>query len=330
MSETLHAGLLTGPRGRRLCFALVAAADSLWTLAVHATATPSEQNTRALIGAIEQSNPAITDGSLLAALADAVDNARYWQPPDETDVLLATERVRAALEPTALRIAASAETDWWHSPVALDDQHYVQFTPDFGAPETAGAAARLARWGADTRREEQRAAAESARANSSGSWWSTPALVQLPTTTRGRPALGALKLRAMEDAFGWTEADVWPLRPGSAPRVYEITGPSAWSRLVERFPLGVAASRLQDWRRTTGDVADWRIPDWEAVASAYDAVHLTVAGYLATAGRSLPAGEGRTALAGWDPDETYWLTDLLENAGDPVSWHHDADRTWVR
>jgi hypothetical protein len=51
-------------------------------------------------------------------------------------------------------------------------------------------------------------------------------------------------------------------------------------------------------------------------------VHLSVAGYLATAGRRLPVGDAGTVLAGWDPDQTYWLTDIL-TLGGPAS-------TWVR
>ena len=46
------------------------------------------------------------------------------------------------------------------------------------------------------------------------------------------------------------------------------------------------------------------IPDYLAVAEDFDAFHLSVAGYLSTAGRSLPVGDASTVLAGWDPDET--------------------------
>lgn len=77
----------------------------------------------------------------------------------------------------------------------------------------------------------------------------------------------------------------------------------------------------------TGIAGAWFIPDYVAVASDYDAVHLTVAGYLTTAGRALPLDEltaggtvARTMLAGWNPDETYWLADVLTTAGPPVRW----------
>jgi len=42
-------------------------------------------------------------------------------------------------------------------------------------------------------------------------------------------------------------------------------------------------SRRHDWWRVTGSAGAWMIPDWVAVAADYDAVHLTVGGYLTTA-----------------------------------------------
>ncbi|MEO7124431.1 MAG: hypothetical protein ABI400_15220 [Lacisediminihabitans sp.] len=59
------------------------------------------------------------------------------------------------------------------------------------------------------------------------------------------------------------------------------------------------------------------------MASDYDAVHLTVLGYLTTAGRALPVRDSHTVLAGWNPDETYWLTDVLAESGAPSEWRRD-------
>jgi hypothetical protein len=55
----------------------------------------------------------------------------------------------------------------------------------------------------------------------------------------------------------------------------------------------------------TGWTGRWLIPDYAAVADDWDAVHLTVAGYLTTAGIAIPAGGARTMLAGWDPDASH-------------------------
>ena len=58
------------------------------------------------------------------------------------------------------------------------------------------------------------------------------------------------------------------------------------------------------------------VPDWPEVAQEYDAVHLTVSGYLTTAGRAVPVSDGvASVLAGWGPDETWWLTDVRGDGG---------------
>jgi hypothetical protein len=107
-------------------------------------------------------------------------------------------------------------------------------------------------------------------------------------------------------------------RPGA--RIYEICGPDQWTDLVSRYSMDVSRSRRHDWWRATGCAGTWLIPDFAAVASDYDAVHISVAGYLTTAGRALPVGDARTVLAGWHPDQTYWLTDILAVSGPATRW----------
>ena len=70
-----------------------------------------------------------------------------------------------------------------------------------------------------------------------------------------------------------------------------------------------------------------------ASAGDYDAVHLSVAGYLATAGRALRAGEWHTVLAGWNPDETWWLTVTPRRVEPAVRWAATGDSepfAWTR
>jgi hypothetical protein len=74
------------------------------------------------------------------------------------------------------------------------------------------------------------------------------------------------------------------------------------------------------WRRTTGVDGSWLTPDWSAVAADYDGVHLSVPGYLTTAGRYLAVGQSCTVLAGWNPDETYW-PDVLPAGRVTSGWH---------
>jgi hypothetical protein len=87
--------LLTGPRGRRFCLdVLTAARPEIWTLAFGSAMTPGDQRlmdelARAL-GSPDATAVAESAGGsvLLAGLAEAVNAARYWQEPDETDELL--------------------------------------------------------------------------------------------------------------------------------------------------------------------------------------------------------------------------------------------------
>ena len=54
-------------------------------------------------------------------------------------------------------------------------------------------------------------------------------------------------------------------------------------------------------------------------------MHLSVIGYLTTAVRAFAidstlGDDVRTVLAGWNPDESFWLADALERDGEPVTW----------
>jgi hypothetical protein len=116
--------------------------------------------------------------------------------------------------------------------------------------------------------------------------------------------LGALLLAGQEDGFGDTEAVVLPPAVAGAARVCEIDGPAAWQDLVTAYQRTATATYRHTWAWSGWD-GEWLVPDWQAVARDSDGVHLTVAGYLATAG-ALPAASARTLLAGWNPDEAYW------------------------
>lgn len=124
-----------------------------------------------------------------------------------------------------------------------------------------------------------------------------------------------LGLESVEDGFGWTRGTVtlFDVTPAAAPKVFEVDGPAAWVELVRRFPLDVTSARRHDWFEVAGLDVPWFIPDWRQVADEYDAVHVSLGGYLAAATRALPLGSAgpksgaHTMLAGWDPDQTYWF-----------------------
>ena len=73
----------------------------------------------------------------------------------------------------------------------------------------------------------------------------------------------------------------------------------------------------------------WVQPDWAAVAGEAAGVHLSVSGYLATAGRVVGLGDlGASTVAGWGPDETFWFSPVVQSAPEQ-EWVRDGD-SWNR
>ena len=279
---------------------------------------------------LDQIAAATAEIALLAPLAEAVDAAMYWQGPDAEDEALKAPEVAAGLVPVAQALSAAPAARWWSSPMTPDCQRYVQHVSSDGEddpPHLSGAAANLTRWKSDTVEDERQARKRPSNpaANWSGHWWSSLALSSLVSTTRSLPGLGAVGLALVEDSSGWTDARCWPLAPRAGSRIYEIFGPGDWAELVARYPLDVTRSRRHDWWRVTGWSGRWLIPDFTAVTVDYDAVHLSVIGYLTAAGRALPVGDARTMLAGWDPDQTWWLSDVLSGSGSGERWVSEND-----
>lgn len=273
-------------------------------------------------------------GALLSCLRVVVDSAVYWQAADGDEAAGAPPRPVAAAVAAAI---AAPGLRWWTGPADRAGQVYTQFLGGHPLPEPAlaGAADSVAGWVASTVADERSAQdrPEDPAAPHSGQWWSSPSLSGLPVTTRALPELGAVRLALVEDGLGWTSARCWPAVPADDARVYEVQGPDDWAGLVGRYPLDVTRSRRHDWWRVTGWAGRWLIPDYAAVAADWDAVHVSVAGYLTTAGFAIPIGDGAcTMLAGWDPDATWWLTDVLSLTGPPQDWREDDDAPlgWVR
>jgi hypothetical protein len=335
--------LLAGPLGRSLCVNLLD--DRL--------VTPRGRVRRVWLGALDAARMGdagrcvsklaecvriadlagvpFDESALLAGLVAAVDFISYWGAPDAEDRGFADAPARAALRPVAEAVAVAAASvagvRWWVEPVDRSCQRYAQFLdePALPEPQLTGAPDLLRAWLADARDEERpHDQLEDPARSASGGWWSSPATSGLPVTTRGLPALGAIRLALAEDGFGWKLARCWPVTPQASARVYEIRRPEQWAALVEHYPLDVSRSRRHDWWRATGWAGRWLIPDYAAVAADWDAIHVSVAGYLSTAGLDLPVGGGaRTMLVGWDPDATWWLDDVLSLTGPPETWRND-------
>ncbi len=341
--------LLQGPRGRRLCLELAMEMDQDIRIAVfhlEYNLDPGAGRSRKLLtmnpsGEVPPPPPeptvdelaalirsldfrSITDELVQHALQRAVDTARYWQEPDGEDVLAATEEITECLAHVAERLIDSPATQWWDQKAqpgqwAIDWHSAIDPTPLPRNPQHT-----LAEWGRKERAQEIRAAKErpqDPQANFSGEWWSIPhGLIQ----SVARIPEG---LSLVEDSLGWEEATVIPV--AGTGRILEITTEEDWTNLCRAFPLEVTASRRHDWFRTTGRHGRWVIPDWEQAAHEWDAVHLTVAGYLSLAGRALVVGEDTsTVIAGWDPGSTIWLTDVARETESPRQfWHrpHNED-----
>jgi hypothetical protein len=300
--------LLAGPRGRRVCWELRAVDE-------------------------------LSDAAILAAFARSVDDAMYWQEPHGEDLALASRDVCSTLLPVAEALCASAATDWWSRPAALDGQHLVAFDGIPG-PILTGVRGRLG--------DSFAAAPHSAPPSGvdwrtcSAQWWSAPITLPSVVTTRSLAGFGSVRLWLVEDSMGWEAATEWPVTVLRTPRLYEITAAADWIELVRRYPFDVSVAKRGDWWRTTGRDGRWLMPDWPAVGNDYDAVHVTALAYLSCAGVALDVevevededededeDEAATLLAGWDPDVTFWLDDIVQFAGPPVCWRRDRENwTW--
>lgn len=351
--------LLAGPRGRRLCLEFARAqhvgtqeAGQLGEAISYAAydLDPGRGTSRVIIGfgvdraptyspddiarmlaAVPLAEP--DERTLLHALGAAVDTARYWQEPDGEDVLAAAPELHLPLARVGNLIADSPRATWWSTPLERAAQWTVHFagTPA-GDATTTRVAETLGRWRAAQAEEEavaERDRPPDPRAAWSGTWWSKPPS-SLTRTTRALSGRGPAGLWLVEDSLGWEKATAHQVHVPRDARVYEVDSPEAWADLCRRYPLEVTASRRHDWYRITARSGCWVIPDWEQVGKDFDAVHLTVAGYLATAGRALPVEDDlMTVLAGWDPDQTYWLTETERDNPTDRTWLYSHDEGWT-
>lgn len=353
------AELLEGPRGRGLCLVLAARLDEEAMSAVFDLGyqldpragssrvrltfssdgpdapLPAPHTIEDFVRTLAGIGPDLITPSLLDdALAASVDDARYWQEPSGEDLLAAHSDVIAALAPIA-EAAAEAAPDWWSADRRVEQWAIEWHDPGDPVPLTADPRIVLATWRENTIADELNAQRERPRdpaANWTGSWWSLP--LSVLATTGVTDSSQPVGLRHVEDGFGWDQATAIPVR--GTGRTYEIHGPDDWANLCRRHPFDVSASRRHDWFRTTGRDGRWAIPDWQSVASEWDAVHLSTRGYLRAATRAIPVDDERASvIAGWSPDLTIWLSDRArEWEGDRSEWRCDepgsSESVWRR
>jgi hypothetical protein len=339
--------LLRGPRGRRLCLSAVVAVDETVRSAVPWLARALDPHPGLIIRAggsgADVPDPVFTEQDIAVAISqadlapisadiardamcDTVDHARYWQEPDGSDAVAALPAVREALRRVAERIVAVLPDP--AAPIASHQWAVEWCAASESGPLPRDPATVLAQWTIEQREAEELALRDrpsDPHANFSGEWWSTPFRL---LSTRAEPR-DALQL--VEDSLGWEVATVIPVR--GAGRVLELRSASDWADLCREFPMEVTASRRHDWFRVTGsDSARWLIPDWERVAGQWVAVHLTTLAYLSAATRQIDVdGEYATVIAGWGPDATIWLTDVVREADRPrTQWRRlHGENTWI-
>lgn len=365
--------LLEGPRGRRLVLEWLAARGEagpayqrLREVLFHAahvqerdrghsvtafgpgaerlrSSTTNPDQVAAAIDAIQDAVPP-SAGELRSALRASVDAARYWQDRDGDDHVAAAPSVAAALERFAALVASSPHTVDWSAPVSSSTQQSVRWEAEPHGPRVTAvderrSAEKLAAWRTGTIDSDLRARRErpaDPASPFSGAWWSIPPHSLLRSTgclVDGRPAA----LEFVEDRFGWSAADVRPVRVPQGLRVIELRTPDDWSALCQAYPLDVSGEKRHDWFQTTGRDERWVIPDWAAIAREADGVHLTIEGYLRCAGVAIDielsgslTGHAASVIAGWNPDETWWLTDAVEVVDEPERWVWFDSMGWAR
>lgn len=313
----------------------------------------------------------VTGPELLEALEVTVSQASYWGDVHGEEILAAQAPIRRALFPFAREAARAILAFGLDASPVAGTAWVVEFDNSalglpFGTPPAHDDAAQvLDQWWDRTTAWESRMILElptDPSTRHSGEWWSTPpsGLVQscpawpssMIDETHGAHPDEPVGLRLVEDPHGWQHAVAYRLEdphPPEALRLFVIDSPRDWAWLCARFPFDVSATKRHDWHRVTGEVEPWLLPDFDAMAAEFDGVHLTLRGYLSSAGLAIPVprlvdpGEGpevleqelpvrppagHSVIAGWAPLSTYWLVDARVDPDSGAAWASDGQHAW--
>lgn len=290
LMPSLRDALVEGPRGRRMLYELIGCGyvDSGIRPEIFIDLVSE-------CAAANLSADAIIEADLVRALSSSIQNARYWQGSDGPDVALAHPEVLDVLKAIARAVSDSGQAAWWtssvdrgHQALLFRQHHYEQKRQVKISPIVESRSVRVDEFG----------------------WWSTP------TTA---PSIGPrLASYAIDYPLGEDELDERPPTRwvrGQVPTeasVYELDSLDAWKTLVNNYGVPADPNRRESWARAAGiPGGSWIIPDWDRVAEDYDAVHLPVAAYCAVSGVPAEVEGGHALLAGWSPDECYWLRNKL-------------------
>lgn len=356
---TIVEDLLAGPRGRRFCWEVLLATvreepddDTLFWASYWISVergervslfgpgssvprpAPSDDRVVAAVEALfRAASPAsATLDQALVALGRAAESARWWQGPDAEDVLLATVVPRSLLGRIAATVAAAPGVQALFAPAPSVRQWSV--TPDTAGNDAPArpAAEALTEWRDELLGERSHGLDDPVDAPISGTWWTTPPSGLLDTTTE-RNGRGPLALWAVEDHTGWERAEVAPVLVGASRRTAVVDDAEDWTSLCRSASIDVTATtRRHDWYQATGRDGDWVVPDWTALAERFDAVQLTLRGWLRASGTAVPVDDDTASvIAGWTPDTTVWLRDPRPTLGASTRWEWSNEQNgWLR
>lgn len=306
---------------------------SSWSArAVRGPGFDSEKNlvTPAGIAARIDTLPGSSDLELLSqALEISVSSAMYWQEPEMVDRILDNPVIIASLAAFETR---SGLTPTMIEKLSAGEELSIEWIMDLpiveGEQGDAEADVVLDRWALNTMANVKAAERErptDPTANWSGNWFSTPPY-GLVSSNRQAPDGVPAGLRYVEDGSIWERAVIRKITAEA--HMFVIDSVTDWVRLCDAYPLDVTAEVRHDWYRTTGRDSTWIIPNWRDVARDWGAVRMTINGYLTSATKAIRVRDGESMIAGWNPGQTYWLTDVEQ--GLPETWIQVDYDHWER
>lgn len=113
----------------------------------------------------------------------------------------------------------------------------------------------------------------------------------------------------------------WLLQAPPTARIFEVDGPQAWHNLCVRYPATWPAEQMGDGRL---------VPDWEAAAADWDAVHLSFGGLLTCEQVRVESPEGWSQHEFWHAEQTFWLRWLFTDSQRLPDHDRSPSSDWLR
>ncbi len=338
--------LMAGPRGRRFLLEYALASESIYrpvrdegsfgfaVVQAAQTLAPRRRRKMSLVGSnvgelrsvgitlsevaarLERVELHASQDVIRLALTSATDRGKYWESPDGEDLLAATDDLRSALRQVAEHVTASGFTSWWYSPIEKERQQVVTWT---------GVLPPVLR--------EPTSILHQLCVMQRAPGFPSPPRV-MPSSTRSLADGSPAGLWFVEDNLGELRAESIRLTVLDEPSVFEIASAVDWAELCVRYPLEYAESGDGAGRSSLHNRANRLVvPDWVRVAEKYHGVHLQVGAYLAASALPIDAGNALSVVAGWNPDETLWLSSAVSYSGERTQWvleENGTNMVWVK